>query len=264
MATIRPFFKIHGGKRYLCKWIIDNFPPDYEKMNYLEPYCGAASVFLNKKRSLNETINDIDNGVVCIFNTLCSEPEEFATKLRCVKYEEKTFNDALVFDSRNQLKNAVNEFILRRMSRGGMKKAFAWSNRQRGGKPGDVNAWETALKLIPSIAARLQGVEILNRKAIDVIREYNRENVLLYCDPTYLPETRTSKKVYTFEMTLKDHEELGKELNSFRGKVVLSGYMSTLYGKMYSNWNVATKQVANHSSQQKKKTKKTEVLWFNF
>ena len=33
-------------------------------------------------------------------------------------------------------------------------------------------------------------------------------NVLIYCDPPYMPETRTSRARYRHEYTVADHERL--------------------------------------------------------
>ena len=30
---LRPPFKIHGGKKYLAPWILENFPKDVEDLN---------------------------------------------------------------------------------------------------------------------------------------------------------------------------------------------------------------------------------------
>lgn len=267
MKRIRPAFKCHGGKYYLSKWIIDNFPDNYKEYTYLEPFCGGANVFINKEKSKNEIINDIDASVINIFKALRDEPKEFIRKLRYKKYCENTFNLALLnskqpFD--DYLEFAVNELILRRMSRGGLKKAFAWSDRTRGGKPGDVNAWKTCLALLPELAERLEGVFIFNKPAIEIIQKFNKKDTLVYCDPPYVHETRTSKNVYGYEMTNEDHTQLANVLNNFDGKVIVSGYPSTLYNKLFKEWNCVKQKVANHSSQSKTKKIMTEYLWKNF
>jgi DNA adenine methylase len=264
---IRPAFKCHGGKFYLSSWIISHFPEDYVKYTYVEPFCGGANVLINKQKSDVETIADIDLSVVQIFRALRDEPTEFIHRLTHIKYKEETFLKAVArskntFD--DYLDHAVNEFILRRMSRGGLRKNFAWSNRLRGGQPGDINAWKTAIKNLPTISERLKGVYILNRPAIDVLKGFNRKDTLIYADPPYLHETRNSPDAYEAEMTAEDHFELGKALNNFSGKVIISGYSSPLYNRLFNNWNQYKKKVANHSSQQKSKELKTECLWKNF
>lgn len=265
MKTIRPAIKCHGGKFYLCKWVLSHFPQNFEEMTYVEPYCGGANVFFNKLRSKTDVINDLDTGVVQIYRALRDEPAEFIRRLKICKYSEETFTRALKKTQiEDYLEHAVNEFILRRMSRGGLCKAFAWSDRKRGGKPGDINAWETAIKGLSSLSEKLQEVFVFNKPAIEVIKSFNSSKTLLYLDPPYLHDTRTSKNAYTFEMSEEDHVNLATILNKFSGKVIISGYSSPLYNKLYKGWKVCRRKVANHSSQQKSKATKTEIIWKNF
>ena len=256
MSVIRPAFKMHGGKRYLSPWVIENFPPNYEAMTYLEPYAGAASVLINKNKAKEEAINDLDVGIVEIFHAIRDEPKEFIARLKKVKYTEDTFLKAKIKENiihDDYMDHAVNEFILRRMSRGGLRNAFAWSERKRGGIPGDANAWRTSLDVLPIIASRLQGVFIFNKSAIDVIKAFNSKNVIIYADPPYLPETRTSQNVYQMEMSENDHIKMGETLCSFSGKVIVSGYPSALYNRLFKGWKCVKKKIVNHASQQKTK-----------
>ncbi len=266
---LRPPFKIHGGKRYLASWIINSFPKEVEDFDYMESHCGAVNVLLNKPKSKRfEVINDLDEGVISILKSLRDAPEPFIKKLKNTTYSERVFNRELNHlekdDFKNTLDKAFAEFVARRMSRGGLKKSFAWSERERGGKPGDVNAWETIVSMLPDISARVRDAFIFNKPAPGVIKAFNYENMLLYCDPAYVPDTRVSQDVYGIEMTTDDHIALATVLNNFKGKVVLSGYPSTLYKRLYEEWRCIKKKVANHSSQQKAKSIRIECIWLNY
>jgi len=270
---LRPIVKMHGGKRYLADWIRGHFPQNHEDMIYVEPFCGASSVFLNKPRARIEILNDLDPGIVAILRITRDYPEEFMHELEHVLYKEAFFKNAQDLEQMfanqwrtefTEMKLAVNEFILRRMSRGGLKKAFAWSDRQRGGKPGDVNAWESAIAQLLDVSDRLQGVKIFNEPAEDLLYLLDRPDVMAYCDPPYLPKTRRSKKTYDCEMSEEDHMKLGQVLGGFKGNVLLSGNPSPVYDTMYESWAMATKPIANHSSQQKVKQYRTEALWYNY
>lgn len=254
--------KYPGGKGFpsINSWIISNLPKNYEEMVYIEPYAGAGSVLLNKNPSQQEILSDIDISIINIFKKIRDEPKEFIKKLSHLKYCQETFDKAL----NNWYEEAINEYILRRMSRGGLKKVFSWSDRQRGGKPGDVNAWQSAILNLSDISERLKEVYIFNKPALDVIRIFNSPNTLLYLDPPYLHDTRNTKDLYEYEMTIEDHVELSRSLNEFKGKVALSGYSSQLYSRLYKDWNCSKKKIANHLSQTKTKEKKTECLWCNY
>lgn len=232
----------------------------------MEPYCGAASVFLNKEPSKEECINDVNQGVIAILKVIRDNSEGLIKDLKKIEYKKEVFESCLnKINFKSDLEAAVNEFTLRRMSRGGLKKAFGWSDRIRGGKPGDVNAWETIFEVIPDIHQRLKGVYILNKPALKVISAWNAENTLCYCDPPYVPDSRVSKKTYEDEeMSIDDHIELCNALLKFKGKVIISGYFSTLYKESFKDWNFKSKQIANHSSQKKVKSTKLECIWMNY
>lgn len=267
--ALRPPVKTHGGKSYLKQWIIENFPKNYQDMTYCEPMCAGASVFLNKEPSKQEMINDLDDGLIYVFKALRDEPKEFIDRLKRVRYTERAFKMAVSKSTQpfeDYLDHAVNEYMLRRMSRGGMKKAFAWSDRERGGQPGDVNAWETMLDELPRIAARIKNAVILNKTVFDVMKSWDEEDTLWYLDPPYLPATRTdgSTQVYEFEMTVDDHINLLNAAKNARGKVIISGYSAPLYNRSLKGWKVKKKNIANHSGQSKTKERRIECLWMNY
>lgn len=267
---LRPVVKCHGGKHYLNSWIISNFPEDYEDYDYVEPYVGGGSVLFNKERCAHnriEIINDVHLGLVQIYRALRDEPKHFIAKLKRTRYTERVFLRELNKQDKefnDYMDHATNEYIVRRMSRGGLKKAFAWSNRKRGGLPGDLNAWNTMLQQLPMLSKRIEDVSIFNKPAVEVLKAFNEETTMCYCDPPYLHDSRTSTDSYEHEMSTDDHIELSEVLNQYRGKVLISGYPSVLYNRLYKEWNCAKKEVANHSSQQKTKSQKTECLWMNY
>lgn len=262
---LRPPIKIHGGKWYLNGWIISHFPENYEQYDFVEPYVGGGSVFLNKIPSKGvEVINDINPDIISIFHALRDEPTTFIGRLKKIKYCESSYKRMERKQPSDYIDQAVKEFALRRMSRGGLKTAFAWSDRERGGQPGDVNAWETIIRQLPAIAERLENTYILNKPALEIIKAFDDENILLYIDPPYLPETRVTPEAYEHEMDIDDHTDLADCLNRFKGKVVISGYASQLYKRLYKGWKCYKKKIANHASQQKKKAYKLEHIWTNY
>jgi DNA adenine methylase len=266
---IRPPLKSHGGKWYLKEFIISNFPEGYEQMTYVEPFCAGASVFLNKKPSLLEVIGDVDRGVVSVFKALRDEPKEFIKRIKRVRYTKRVFESALekkAEEFEDYMDRAVNEYILRRMSRGGLKKAFAWSDRTRGGQPGDVNAWKTMARQLKGIAKRVEHASVVCEDFKDVFKAWDEENTLFYLDPPYLHSTRAegSTELYENELSIDDHLNLLHLAKNARGKVIISGYSSPLYNRSLKNWKCRKKNIANHSSQAAKKQRRVEVLWMNY
>lgn len=262
---IRPLVKMFGGKRYLYKWILSFFPQNYSEFTYIEPCAGACSVLLNKQKSVKEVYNDLDSGLANLVYCLKQYPTEMTDKLKQIEYSQETFDKYLLEIPKNQIEQAVRELILRRMSRVGLKQDFSWSNRERGGQPGDKNSWDTFVAVhLPLICERLKDVEVKNENALELIKEYNQLNTLVYLDPPYLKSARTSGNMYDVEMSEEEHVLLGKILLEAKSKIILSGYYTSLYAKLYKGWRMVAKEVPNHSSQAKKKERRIECLWLNY
>ncbi|WP_338022014.1 DNA adenine methylase [Anaerobacillus isosaccharinicus] len=88
---------------------------------------------------------------------------------------------------------------------------------------------------IAAVAERLIGVQIENQPAIELIKRYSRQNVLIYANPPYILSTRTTSS-YKHEMTEEDHEELLDVLEDHPGPVILSGYTHPLYDGKLKGW----------------------------
>jgi len=265
MKKIRPLFKSCSGKFYLSNWIISNFPSDSVDCEYCDFCCGGGSIFLNKERSVFEMINDSDVGITSIFKALRDDPKTFIGKVKQVEYSEKTFEEAFAKNEENNFEDyvdfAINEFILRRTSRNGLKKSFAWTNRIRGGQPGDINAWKTMLEQLPIIAERLKGVAIVDHKFQSLVNLWDEEGVFMFVDPPHLPLTVDgSVNEEENEMSVEEHIKFLKCIKDARAKVMICGYDCILYNKSLVDWKVSKKKVLNP----KHKSRKYYCLWTNY
>lgn len=95
--------------------------------------------------------------------------------------------------------------------------------------------WLRFPKKIAVVAERLIGVQIENQPAVELIKRYSRQNVLIYADPPYILSTRTTTS-YKHEMTNEQHGELLTVLNNHPGPVILSGYENELYSHLLIDW----------------------------
>lgn len=263
--VLRPPVKWHGGKRYLASRIISHFP---EHRVYLEPFGGGASVLLNKPPVEVETYNDLDHRITRLFRVLRDEGAAFLEKVRLIPYSQVEFEDASRYpENATDLDYAIRDFVRWRQSFGGKGQSWSYTtSRARGGMAGDVNAWWTAIDLLPVIIGRLRRVQIICQPAIEAIPRFDHPEGLIYCDPPYVHETRAigSRKVYGVEMSDRDHQELATLLLGCKAKVVLSGYRCPLYNELYSSWTRVEFDIANHAAGGRKKSRERECLWMNF
>lgn len=109
----------------------------------------------------------------------------------------------------------------------------------------------------------LPHVSLVNRDAIDYLNFFDFSKagrVLIYADPPYLPETRTSRARYRHEYTVDDHHRLIATLRSLPDNVavMLSGYPSTLYDDLLHDWRSIEFQAMTRGGV------RTEKLWMNY
>lgn len=263
--NLRPIVKIHGGKYYSKNWILSLFPDNYERLYYYETHGGAGSVILNKKPGVRDTYNELDIGLFNIFWCLQYNTREFVEKINLLPYSEETFlahqnKKTTLYD----LESAIAEVVIRRMSRGGLKKTFSTSKRLRGGRMGDLNAWETFKLTLPIIAERVKNISLSNVDGTYLVSCVENKNSILYVDPPYFPATRTAKKVYDLEMNEKSHIKLLETILDCPAYVIVSGYGNELYNDILKDWRCEKKIMPNHSGQSKVKQTRTECLWLNY
>ena len=102
-------------------------------------------------------------------------------------------------------------------------------------------------------------VQLVHCCAHRFLAEYEyRGRELVYSDPPYLMETRSSGRRYRFDYEERDHVELLTLLKSLPCQVMLSGYPSRLYDELLVGWGNVELQVMNQGGV------RTEKLWFNF
>lgn len=262
--------KYHGGKYYLARWIISHFPAH---TIYVEPYGGGASVLLNKTPSETEVYNDLEPGIYSLFYIIKNDFERLLNVLQMIDCREEVFLAA-----KEKLKTSLETFdlglntlILRRMSRGAYGQVFSWSKRLTvGGVVEEENAWITMKeKELHKIHDRIKNIQIYNKDAIEIIKQFDSPDTLFYLDPPYVRETRTSLRTvgawdYLKEMSKEQHIQLAETLNQIQGKAIISGYPSDLYNSLYASWKKDSKLIPNHAAQKKKKQVQEECLWLTF
>lgn len=252
--------KYPGSKWSLADWIIGFFP---EHHSYLEPFFGSGAVLFNKSRSNIETVNDLDGNVVNLFECIRRDPEKIAHYVYWIPYSREVYDQACMEIPKDKFEAAAVFLIRLNMGYGfrtnGIKSG--WKNDIQGRERAyAAKNWVDLPDLIVQAAERIRGVQIENRPAVEVIKRFNHSNVLIYCDPPYMLNTRQGKKKqYRYEMDDKDHEELLGTLLQHKGYVIISGYDTDLYNSMLNGWEkretTAYSQVCS---------KKREVIWMNY
>jgi DNA adenine methylase len=249
----------------------------------VEPYFGGGAVLLARDpddprfflgdaahlRGVSEIVNDL-NGQLINFWRVLQDPdhfEQFRRRVEAIPLARDEWEAAHSHDyGHDPIADAVAFFVDARQSRAGVMQGFTPLTRKRTRRQmnGNVSEWLGAVEGLRAIHARLRRVVIENMPALDLIRREDTPDTVFYADPPYLHETRTAPNAYAFEMLEQDHQELLDVVRQCKGKVMLSGYPSTLYDSALAGWKRHTYDLPNNAAGGTKKDRETEVLWCNF
>jgi DNA adenine methylase len=277
--------KWHGGKAYLALKIVDLMPPRCKNPNqpadddpgwlhYVEPYFGGGAVLLaNDPEGISEVVNDLNAELTNFWRVLQDKVAfaQFHREIEAVPFSQNEFECGEITKhaiERDPVDCAVRFFIRCRQSLAGRMKGFTGitKTRTRRGMSNEVSAWLSCVEGLPAVHARLKRVLILNRPALDVIREQDGPRTLFYLDPPYLHETRATTGEYQHEMSREDHSLLLQLLAGIQGRFLLSGYHSDLYDTEAAalGWKCHEFKIANHAAGGKEKRRMIECVWCNF
>lgn len=261
-------FPWYGSKYSVLSWLLEKLP---QTKCYSEPYGGAATVLLNKEPSEVETYNDLDGEVTNFFKVLRDNKEELIRNIAYTPYSREEYEKAIEKtnnpdENLSDIEKArlfyvkagqVYSGLAQKATPGRWSKTISLSRR---GMSKELSQFYNRIEKLDKISERLRRVQIENNNAIDVIKKYDNEDCLTYCDPPYIHDTRSDNHVYGNEMSNEEHKKLAETLNNCDGLVAISSYECDLMEDLYSDWNL-------HKYKEKKglKNKKNqECLWTNY
>ena len=280
--------KYPGGKSYMLSFLSGVAPPRHSYDTLVEDYFGGGGFTLaHDPEGKSEIANDLNGELTNFWRTLQDEGlfGAFSRRLEATPFSAAEFERALcplpdrpgedptVVDRVVMIRRAVAFFVANRQSAMGIGKSFAplTTGRLRRGMNEQVSAWLTAVEGLPAVHARLKRVLVLNEDAAGLISRLDKPRVFHFADPTYLPETRVSKKLYKTEMSVADHESLLLTLQKVEhAQVMLCGYDSAMYRDALeggaTKWHRHLKTVPSAMSKTDGKAKPTriEVVWTNY
>lgn len=265
----RPVLRYHGGKWRLAPWIISHFPPHRV---YVEPFGGAGSVLLRKPRARGEVYNDLWQRVVDVFRVMQdpAKAEDLRRRLTFTPFARAEFQACTPesFNTDDIVERARLTIIRAFLGHGSnspnehMTTGFRSNSMRSNTTP--ATEWTNYPDCIPAFVERLRGVVIENRAAADVMRGFDGPDTLHYVDPPYVHDTRGPgspngvRHMYANEMTDADHDELADCLGSLSGMVIVSGYASDLYDRLFADWHrFEVRALADGAAE------RTEYLWLN-
>ncbi|WP_131748957.1 DNA adenine methylase [Frankia sp. Cppng1_Ct_nod] len=256
---MKPPFAYYGGKTTLAERIVALFGPHG---HYVEPFAGSLAVLLAKPASRMETVNDLDHDLMTFWRVLRDRPDALARACALTPHSRAELA-ACHTPAHDEIEQARRVWVRIAQTRTGTLRRTGWRHYvdpsgSSASMPGYLAAY---VERMAAVAERLAAVSLECRPALEVIDAYGRHpNVLLYADPPYLGSTRARN--YRHEMTSEnEHRELADALRAAQATVVLSGYDSPLYQKLYADWTRIT--IPTTTGQTHTRRARVEVLWLN-
>lgn len=275
---IKSFFRYPGGKSRLAKQIFNIIEGkvDLNTVNsYVEPFIGGGSMLLYIAQRLEKlqycVINDKDNGIYAIWETLLSNPDVLIGKIKDYKPTVDSYidfslrlNETDILDDYPIEEMAFEKIALHQMSYSGLglKSGSPIGGFEQKGKykiDCRYNPDTMARKIndIVILLRKISQIAVSNADCLEILddNDIDNENTLIYLDPPYYQIGNT---LYQEGMTENEHVELSKKMKSFdRANWFISYDDCPFIRDLYSDCSIETIN-ANYTINNK--GKKNEIL----
>lgn len=265
---MKPPFAYYGGKVGLARRIVDLMPAHRV---YMEPFLGSGAVLFAKRPAVHEIVNDLDGNVVTFYRVLRERPDDLERACRLTPYARDEYEAADLDVDLDDLERARRFWVRVNQSfakTAGRQTGWSITTARTQSPPASVAG---RLDRFAAAAERLARVIVEHCDAVDLIDRLATADTCIYADPPYLAATRRGRDRqrpadYGVDMgTAAEHERLADALHATPAAVVLSGYPSPLYDRLYGDWPRVDVPVTVHSSNAATsgRQKRVEVLWVN-
>lgn len=178
-----------GSKWRIADQLVSNIP---EHKSYLEPYFGSGAVLFNKPPSPIETINDLDDDVINLFQCIRDHSQQLAAMIAAIPYSRKVYDSQFSIVSKDPVDKAC-AFLIKCWQGYGFKTSgikTGWKRDKTGRERAyNLSNWYHLPEWIEEIAERLRNIQIEHKPALDLIREFDSPDSFFYLDPlTFLTQ----------------------------------------------------------------------------
>lgn len=216
-------FSYPGGKTTIAPWIVDHFA-DHDV--YVEPFGGAASVFMHKPRSGTEVYNDLNEHCVNFFQVIKERPGELREWILTTPYSRKLFEEwASEFGEGrspgDSVEHAGRFWFVQTASFGGKLPgegaSFSVAKRPVNEAQTPPTKWKRKAGQVEHLTERFRHVQIEFQDYRDVVERYDSPDTLFYFDPPYVDVGDDYYEGDPF-----DHAALGSVVEDTEGLWVVS------------------------------------------
>ena len=261
-----------GGKKALRDLIYQKMPKEFGR--YIEVFGGGGWVLFGRTPDVTmEVYNDFNSDLANLFRCVRDQPMAFLKELGFLPLngrdeffvlrkflEQEEFTDAFM---RQELELAQRELmpvqfeeikaiLLERAEINDIRRAAAFFKVIRysygsgctsyGCQPFDIRK---TFDLIWQGSRRLKDTVIENKDFEELIKQYDRENAFIYCDPPYY----LTEGHYAVEFRREDHFRLRDTLKGCQGKFLVSYNDCEFIRELYQDFRIETVSRLNNLAQ---------------
>ena len=261
-----------GGKKALRDLIYQKMPKEFGR--YIEVFGGGGWVLFGRTPDVAmEVYNDFNSDLANLFRCVRDQPMAFLKELGFLPLngrdeffvlrkflEQEEFTDAFM---RQELELAQRELtpvqfdeikaiLLEKAQMNDIRRAAAFFKVIRysygsgctsyGCQPFDIRK---TFDLIWQGSRRLKDTVIENKDFEELIKQYDRENAFIYCDPPYY----LTEGHYAVEFRREDHFRLRDTLKNCQGKFLVSYNDCEFIRELYQDFRIDTVSRLNNLAQ---------------
>jgi DNA adenine methylase len=251
-------------------------------LHYVEPYAGSAAVFfardpqdeslwLPPHKGVSEVLNDRLGNLMNFYKVLRDREmfAEFARLVRLLPYGRPAFDEAVghIYGS-DSVQDAVQFFVLNRMSRAGDMRGFRpiTRSRTRGGINGDVNQWLGIVDGLEAFHQRLRQVVLEDLDAADLIKREDTAGTFYFVDPPYPQSVVNTIGGYELMMSDGEHQGLIDTIVSIKAKAMVVCYAHPIYNALHERhgWRLDHFDLVADTAGGQVKGKRKLCIWTNY
>lgn len=260
-------FNYLGSKFTLVPWL----KPKMKRtgvLSWVEVFGGSMALTLNSEPYPIETYNDLNGSTCNFFQQLRLHPQELIDLLFFTPHSRQEYENAWDVAVDSDLERARKFFVRVRQSflaTGSQKELKGWSSAT---KQSRCNISEATTKYLNSIdglmdvVERIRRIQIENRSYDWIIKSYDAPTTMLYCDPPYDDEHRSSSSDYELDFKTEDHIKLHGMAKDVKGFIAISGYNSEFMIDLYKDFHFTKGPKRKNNFSSKKDIHK--CLWTNY
>ena len=246
-----------GGKKQLRKEIVKRFPENIDR--YVEVFGGAGWVlFYKDKYAQQEVYNDMNSNLVNLFQCIKYHYDELLEQLKF------TFNSKEIFNycKQNYNKKGFTDIQKAAMFYYLIRTSFSANLKEYGAHYRNPYL---LLQNAEKVAQRLARVVIENSDFQYILKRYDKQGTLFYCDPPYYKSEKMYSATNGTVFSKEQHILLKDSLSTIKGRFVLSYNDDKFIRELYQDFYVQeVERSCNLSLHNGKRATYQELIITNF